>query len=445
MIRATRFDAYRLMHEGTLALAEVEAAGIRVDEARLTSTINHVQQEIDKLTHALMNTNEWKIWCKLYGDKARLTSRVQLGSVLSAMGFQLPKTETGRLRTDEDSLRELNTSFVDRFLQLEKLRKLKSTYLVGILREVQDGYVHPCFSLNLVRSYRSSSDHPNFQNVPVRSKDISKLIRTCFIPRQGRLLVEIDYKALEVHISAVYHQDPVLIEYLTDPERDMHRDLAMECFLLDRDNVTKEARFYAKNCFVFPQFYGSYWAQCAPNLWKVTQDVKTSCGISLREHLQSKGIRTYEQFERHIESVEHAFWGERFRVYAKWKRDWYEEYCHNGYFDMLTGFRVEGVYERNDVINYPIQGTAFHCLLWSLIQLLKWLRKNRMQTLIVGQIHDSILADVVPSELNDYLAAAKRIMTVDIKEHWKWLNVPLAVEAEASDKTWFDKQPIEIA
>jgi len=37
---------------------------------------------------------------------------------------------------------------------------------------------------------------------------------------------------------------------------------------------------------------------------------------------------------------------------------------------MFTGFRCGGsVMRENECINAPFQGTAFHCMLWTLIQL----------------------------------------------------------------------------
>jgi DNA polymerase I len=115
-----------------------------------------------------------------------------------------------------------------------------------------------------------------------------------------------------------------------------------------------------------------------------------------------------------------------------------------GGFKTLTGFWIEGVMGRNDVINYPVQGSAFHCLLWSLIRLQRELRWGKMRALIVGQIHDSIVADVPADELDDFLPLAKRIMTEEIRKHWKWIIVPLDIEAEVSESNWFEKKAVEI-
>jgi DNA polymerase-1 len=462
-INATTADAYDLLHQGVLALADVEANGMRVDVGRLDRTIVETGRKIEEITAELQRDQVWKSWKRRYRDKASIGSRMQLATVLGdELSPGKKRTATGRTSVDEEALEQIDLPFVKGFLRLEKLKKLKSTYLVGVQREVVDGLVHPSFNLHLVRTHRSSSDSPNFQNIPIRDKEIGELIRSCFVPRKGRLLVEVDYSAIEVRIAACYHQDPTMIKYIEDPTKDMHRDMAAECYMLEQGQVTKEARFYAKNQFVFPEFYGSYYVQCAPNLWNAidraglkVQMPNGEPGRSLKAHLEDQGIDGLGDcdprqkprkgtFEHHIQQVEQDFWGRRFRVYAKWKQDWHRQYLKQGWFDLLTGFRIAGVYGRNDVINYPVQGVAFHCLLWSLVRLVKWLKKNRMKTVIVGQIHDSIVADVHPDELDDFLAMAKRVMTGDIRKHWGWIIVPLEIEAESSETNWFDKRKVEL-
>ncbi len=458
-MKATIANAYKLMHEGTLAHAEIEAAGIRIDVARLDRTIKGVGDRIEQLTDRLKQDEVWTAWKRRFGSQANMGSRPQLGKILfDELGYKSTTvTKTGRPKMDKAELVRLDLPFVKRFLQLEDMKKLKSTYLMGVRREVVDGYLRPSFNLHLARTYRPSSNQPNFQNIPIRDKRVGKMIRSCFIPRNGHVLVEIDYGALEVRVSACYNRDPVLMEYICDPAKDMHRDMAAECYMLSKEQVTKDVRFYAKNQFVFPEFYGSYYVQCAPNLWDAIASggLTTADGVPLRKHLAEKGISElgYCQptekpkdgtFEKHIQQVEQDFWGHRFRIYAQWKLDWFRKYQKRGWFDMLTGFHVDGVYGRNDVINYPVQGSAFHCLLWSLIKLVRWMQKKKMRSVVVGQIHDSIVADVHRSELDDYLAMAKRIMTEDIRREWKWIIVPLSIGVEVAETNWHEKVGVEL-
>jgi DNA polymerase-1 len=459
-MKPTIEDAYRLLHEGALALAIVEGNGLRVNTLYLKSAIDQTNRKISHLTKVMRADKIFSMWRKRYGQKTNMGSREQLGVILfDCMGYPCKeRTGTGRAKVDEQMLESVDLDFVRHFVQIEKTKRLKSTFLQGISREVVDGYLHPSFNLHMVRTYRSSCDKPNFQNMPIRDPAIGKIVRSCFIPRDGNVLVEIDFSGIEVRVAACYHEDPTMIEYINDKTKDMHRDMAAQCFKLDPKEVTKQIRYCGKNMFVFPQFYGDYYVNCAKTLWCAIERMKLEHnGKSLVEHLKKNGIDRLGQcnpkesprpgtFEYHIKKVEEDFWGRRFKRYAKWKKIWWDLYLDLGYFDTLTGFRETGVYKRNDVINHPVQGSAFHCLLWSLIRLQKIITKRKMKSLLVGQIHDSIVADVPEEELGQYIQIAQKVMTKDIREHWDWIVVPLEVEAEATpvNTSWFEKKPVDI-
>jgi len=461
-------EAYQLLHDGSIALAEVEGNGIRIDVPYLNATIEETNAKILRMTKRLEQTDVLKEWRKRYGRKFNLGSGEQLGTVLfDIMGFDPPGlTETGKYKTDEASLAKVNSPFVKRYLKIKKYQKALSTNLEGLRRETEDGIVHPVFNLHFVVSYRSSSDSPNFQNIPKHEPKIARLVRLCFIARKGRVLVEIDYGGLEVCIAACYHQDPTMLAYLHDPSSDMHRDTAKDLYVLTDEEweriphkMQKMIRFTAKNSFVFAEFYGSYYVDCARNLWDdIDRDgLQGPNGEPLKEHLRKHGI--FERgdcdpaekpskgtFEAHVQKQERRLWN-RFAVYAQWRRDWYKDYQEKGWFKTKTGFICQGHMARNKVINYPVQGSAFHCLLWSLIQLVKKdLKRNKMKTLIVGQIHDSIVADVPIEELEDYLALAHNVMVKRLKRRWPWVIVPLEIEAEVSPVggSWADKEEIKI-
>ncbi len=458
MIPTTR-EAYQLLHDGAVALSRVEHNGIRVDVGYLTTTIKKTEQDIANLKKELNSDKVLKVWNRRFGTKTNIGSREQLGKVIfEDLGYPCEnKTPTGRPKTDIEALETVDLPFVKRYVRLEKLKKAKGTYLEGILRETVDGFLHPSFNLNTVRTFRSSSSDPNFQNIPIRDPEIGRLIRTAFIPRRNHVLVEIDLKGNEVGTAACYNKDKKLIEYIKDKTKDMHRDMAMECYRLKEKQVSKAARNVAKACFVFAQFYGDYYVHSARGLWDAIgrEGLQTTDGVSLREHLASKGITELGAcdpdqrpvkgtFEHHIKEVENKFWNERFRGYTAWKKRWYEAYLECGEYTMLTGFREVGWFSRNDVWNWPVQGSAFHCLLWDLIQLSRRISKLKMGSKIVGQIHDSIEADVPKHEEQDYLQLAKQIMTVDLLKAWDWIIVPMSIEAESSAVNWFEKKKVEV-
>jgi DNA polymerase-1 len=461
---------YRLLHEGQIALTYVEAAGMRVDVDYLNRMSKQSKEEIAKLEHRLYETKQWTAWRQRYEDRANLQSDVQLGVVLfEVLKYpvrQEDRTESGeRFSTDATILERIKDPFIEDLLKLGKLQKAHGTYLKQIQRELVGDRIHPQFNLHIPVTYRSSSDTPNFQNIPIRDPEVSKLIRTGFIASDDCVLVESDLRGAEVVMATCYHRDPTMITYLKDRTKDMHRDMAAQLYLIPVEWVEEHGklhRYGAKNKFVFPEFYNSFFMQCAPELWEWADQAKLQApgGITLRQHLDREfpwGLGDCDTskdplpkvidgtFVAHIQEVEDDFWHRRFKVYGQWKLDWYRLYLEKGYFETLTGFRIAGTMDRNQVINYPIQGSAFHCLLWILIRLVKELRRRKMRSQVVGQIHDSIIADVRQDELSEYLHILQRIAVEDIRKEYTWLVVPLEIENEICppNGSWYDKKPFD--
>ena len=463
-------EAYKLLHEGVIALAEIESNGIAIDVDYLKKAIVSVTNTIKEIKEQLKKDKIYKAWVKRFGDKANLNSPYQLGEVIFKV-LKYPRVEEleedDKEENDEAAFRHLYLPFLVDYFRYRKLEKAVGTYLKGIQRETVDGFIHPFFDLHSVVSYRSGSSAPNFQNMPARNKEVMELIRKCFIPRKNRRLVEIDFSGIEVRVACCVTKDPKLIEDFTTPGKDPHRDTASKLFNLDidyliqnKDWAKKTVRDWAKNRFVFPEFYGSVYFQCAPHIWEVASDERIklpTSGISIKDYLLSKGITELGEcdpkqrprtgtFEAHVRSVEKDFWKVRFKVYDQWKHDWWENYLKQGGFQIATGFWVEwskaGLPKFNNATNTPIQGPAFHCLLWCLIQLQKWLTKNKFKSKIVGQIHDSIVLDVVESELQDVLNRAYYLMSKKLLQHWEWIIVPMETETEITpiDSSWNTKE-----
>ena len=458
-------DAYRLMHEGTLAFARAEQAGIRIDLEYAAKTEKELTVKITQLEAKLKKTKFFKHWEHTTRTSPNIYSNAQLAAFLYKTKKIKPvkTTTSGGGSTDEEALNALNITELNDLLTIRKLKKVRDTYLVAFQREQVDGYIHPSFSLNLVRTFRSSSQNPNFQNIPKRDKEAMTLTRKALYPRPGYQLLEVDYSGLEVRIAACYHKDKTMLKYIKDPTTDMHADMAAQIFKVDNFDrhipEYKVLRDATKNAFVFPQFYGSYYGNCAENLagpkwgqlpsdkWKKSQGVSMPGDSTLGAHMIENDISSMKSFTEHIKHIEEDFWGNRFREYARWKEKWWKAYQKKGYIHMLSGFTCGGVMGKNDCINYPVQGAAFHCLLWSFIELDRIMRKEEWKTRLVGQIHDAIILDVHPKELKHVLKVIKRVTCKDLPDAWRWINVPLDVEFELCDvdTSWADKKELENA
>jgi len=454
--------AYNLLHEGILALARAEQQGIRVDVDYLESKKKRLTKEINQLERAFYKSKFYKHWQHTSKNKINIYSNAQLSYFLyKVKKVKVEKeTDSGQGATDEEALQRMGIPELDNLLRIRKLKKVRDTYLEGFLREQVNGYIHPFFNLHLVRTYRSSSDHPNFQNIPKRDKEAMNIVRRAIFPRPGHQLLELDYSGLEVRIAACYHKDKTMLRYIGDPHSDMHGDMAKQIFIIDDFDTDKYPSHYilrqaVKNGFIFPQFYGDYYKNCAENMacswgklpqgiWKPGQGIEMEKG-TLSDHLISKKIKSLDNFTDHVQLIEKDFWENRFAQYTKWKKDWYNNYRRTGKVVMHTGFHCSGVMSRNDVINYPIQGSAFHCLLWSFIELDKYLSKKGMRSRLVGQIHDSILIDVHPNELEDVAKNAYRITCKELPKAWEWIIVPLDIEIDLCpiDSSWAEKEKFE--
>lgn len=463
ILRPITHEGYNLFHEGCIALSQVEANGMCIDTEYLTRAKAECQNKISELQSSLTKDKIYKKWQRTYGPRTNIGSREQLGKILFDV-MKLPckkRTEkTKRPKCDDTVLRQMRLPFVVNYLEMERWKKALNTFLKGIERETINGFLHPFFNLNRARSFRSSSDSPDSQNWPVRRPEIAKLIRSAFIPRSSkRQIAEFDFKGIEVAVAACYNNDPTLIKYVSDNRTDMHRDMACQCFKLIKKEITKDIRYVAKNRFTFPEFYGNWYKAVAKDLWEAINelDLSTTSGVPLKKYLRQKGIKRLGKcdpkedphpntFEYHIQEVEKDFWQRRFQVYNQWKMDWNDDYIEKGYFDTLTDFRCSSIMDRKQCINYPIQGSAFHCLLWSLIRIQKLLRKYNMRSLIIGQIHDSMIMDVVEREIESVFDIVRQVTMVDLANHWRWIIVPMKIEAEVSPpgKSWYEKKEVII-
>lgn len=458
--------AYKLMHEGSLALARAEAAGIRIDMGKLAANRKAVQKIIAEREDGLKQTDVWRTWRKRFGSNANLGSLEQMSTILfDVLGYKPPeeRTRTKRIKMDIKSLEKLEDPFTQAYLGWKKFLKLENTNFSGIARLVcPDGYIRPSFWLHNVITFRSSSSDPNFQNQPIRDPEIAMWIRSLFYSSGPNwYLLENDFKGAEVVVGSAYHCDPTMVKWL-DTGFDMHKCMGGKCFFINEKDVPKPVRQQVKALFVFAEFYGSYYPQVAKTLWEACTRYKLvhPDGTPLHDHLKRKGITgpgTCEvgpgaakakpgTLEHHIQKLEKVLWDEWFPGYRDWKRRTWQQYTKDGYLHTLTGFTIQGIYSRNEVLNSPIQGSSFHCLLWCLIEVTKELLKRKMRSKIVGQIHDSIISDVHKRELHDYLALVQEVVTVRLPAHYPWLRARLDVEAELCPQggNWYEKKEIDI-
>jgi len=452
--------AYQLFHNGLLALNRAERQGLRIDCEYIEKAKEGVSIRIEEMERDFKQSPFFKDWQKHSKTPINLNSGDQLGIYLyeikNLKPLKLTKNKKGS--TDKDALQLLNIPELDSLIQIGKLKKVRDTYLEAFNREQINGFMHPFYNLHNVITYRGSCDSPNFMNIPKRDKEAMKICRDSIYPRKGNRLMEADFKGIEVGISTTYNKDPNLIEYVSG-HGDMHGDMAKQIFFLSelypKLPEHKLLRNAAKNGFTFPQFYGDYyrgnavslcqWTNMPQTKWTQDMGVNLPGGKKLGLHMIENKVKSFEEFVKHLQKIEEHFWKVRFPVYDLWKVRMEKMYKVRGYYDTLTGFRLNEQMDKKQLCNYPVQGTAFHCLLYCLTELDAIFTKMNLQTKIVGQIHDAIVFDIYPPELERVCKYIKYITTVKLAQTFQWINVPMEIEMEIGgvDEPWSKLEPFK--
>jgi DNA polymerase I-like protein with 3'-5' exonuclease and polymerase domains len=156
-----------------------------------------------------------------------------------------------------------------------------------------------------------------------------------------------------------------------------------------------------------------------------------------KKHLKSKGYTTLEKYTEIVKEAEYQFWNVRFKQWGDWKQQNWKQYVKNGYIDSYTGFRAQHIMSPMQAGNIAIQGSASHCLLYTMNYIYKHIKKLGLKSKIIGQIHDSIVFDLYTDEQDIIHAIVKKALD-SLRDHWDWITVQLIMEYEQTpiDGNW---------
>lgn len=391
-------------------LASMELEGVTLDIGFYKELENEFSAQIAEIEKEVFKTA---------GDKINLRSPKQVGEFLFEK-LQLPvirKTKTG-YSTDAEVLNELVAMKVspipELLLRYREVEKLLSTYVKALptLVNPKTKKLHTHFQPSNAATGRLSSDNPNLQNIPVRTENGRKL-RKGFIPSPGRTLLSADYSQVELRLLAHFAQDKNMLDAFQN-DRDIHRQTAAEVFDTPLEQVTKDQRNGAK-AINFGLMYG-----------------QTSFGLSQALHI------TQGEAKKYITAYFQKFYSVKsFLDGLKEKAE------QTGYAETLFGRKrnlpdikssnrqIKSMAERV-AINSPIQGTAADIIKLAMINIQRILRERDLKSRMVLQVHDELIFDVVPSELEEM-----KVLVQEQMEGAVSLSVALKVEM-GTGANWYD-------
>ncbi len=394
-------------------LMQMEIYGVALDGDFLRSLNEQLVQQIGTL--------ETEIYGSV-GHQFNINSTKQLGDILFGE-LKLPsgkKTKTGYSVSADviESLRGQH-SIVDHLLEYRQLAKLKSTYVDGLLAQMDPltGRVHTSFSQTTASSGRLSSSNPNLQNIPVRT-EVGRQIRRAFIADPSYVLLTADYSQFELRILAHITHEPRLVEAFSKNE-DIHTITAASLFEVPVSEVTKDQRRLAKTV-VYAVLYG----QSAFGLAQIT-------GMT---NLQaSEFIKRYHETFPHIKDyVVSTLNQARKQGYVN------TLFGRKRFFPDMRGLsHNERQALEREAINMPIQGGNADLIKIAMIRIQHAIQEKRLKTRMILQVHDELVFEVPIEELE-----RTKIMVKSLMEGVAKLDVPIKVEMKVG-KNWYEAETME--
>jgi DNA polymerase-1 len=381
-------------------LAAMEREGLKLDAERLAEVGAGFGERIDQLEKDIY---------EMAGEEFTIGSPQQVGRVLFEK-LELSRKRRGKtgFSTDARVLQQIRDEhpIVEKIESWRELTKLKNTYLDSLpdLIDPATGRVHTTFNQAATTTGRLSSTNPNLQNIPIRT-EIGRPVRACFVADEGHRLLSADYSQVELRVLAHVADEQVLKDVFHAGE-DVHSATAAEVFDIPPEEVDVGQRSKAK-MVNFGIVYGL-------------------TGFGLADRLNIPRKEAEEFVARYLE---------RFPAVRRFREEVVEKAQEEGYVTTLMGRRrpIPELRSGNPntrrlgerlAVNTVIQGTAADIIKVAMVRCWARLREERMETRLVLQIHDELLFEGPPEEMDAALELVRREMTSAYQ-----LDPPLEVEA----------------
>ncbi|MCI5497657.1 MAG: DNA polymerase I [Firmicutes bacterium] len=387
-------------------LFDMEIQGFKVDKDELAKLEIKYREEIRQIEKDIYD-------CA--GTKFNIFSPKQLGEVLfDKLDLNIPTNKKKSTSIEVLSEIEHKHPIVPLIIRYRTVTKLYNTYILGFLNLLDSkNKIHTVFNQTITSTGRLSSSEPNLQNIPVRTEE-GRGLRKVFVPTcKDGLIVSADYSQIELRLLASFSGDQKLIDAFNNGE-DIHARTASEIFGVPLDDVTPNIRRQAK-AINFGIVYG-------------ISDFGLSQNIGISRKEASNYIKLY--FERYPKIEE----------YMKSNVD----YCkQHGFIKTIFG-RIRPIPEINSTnynirnfgeraaMNMPLQGSASDIIKLAMVRIFDKFNKQKLNSKIILQVHDELVVDCYPGELERVTQILK-----DNMENVVDLSVKLTVNIE-SGKTWYD-------
>ena len=304
------------------------------------------------------------------------------------------------------------SKFLSDLQRLSALDSYLSSFVNGInIFTKNDGYLHVALTQHITSTGRFSGRNPNMQNMP---RGNTFPIKKVFVSRwDGGKIMEADFAQLEFRVAAFLAQDKTAMKEV-ETGFDVHSYTAKVITDAGQPTSRQEAKAHT-----FAPLYGA------------SGYGRTPSEASYYTHFNEK----YKGIARwHTQLANEAMATNRIQTPSG--RQYEFEYMQR---------RVNGTVSNFTMIkNYPVQGFATGCIVP--IILIKFEKElDTMHSCLVNTVHDSIVIDVHPDEVDKVKATVTKInsnLHDIIYDYYNIdFNVPLLLEAKIGNN-WLDTKDI---
>lgn len=383
-------------------LAEMEWEGMRIDADELGKLSVQLTERMEALEQEVYS---------LAGQEFNISSPMQVGEILfdkMQIDPKAKKTKRGTYSTTEEILEKYAPQYpiVSKILDIRGLRKLLTTYInaLPLLVNRETGKIHTTLNQTVTATGRISSTNPNLQNIPIRTDD-GREIRRAFVADPGCVLLSADYSQIELRILACLSGDEAMVDAFLSGA-DFHTATAAKIYKENIGDVTAEQRRKAKTAN-----FGIVYGISAFGLSERLQIPRAEAKSLIETYFTTyPGVNDY--LKKSVETAQ-----------------------KQGYVTTLMGRKrylpdinsrnavVRGYAERN-AVNAPIQGSAADIIKRAMIDIYADMRSAGLRSRMIMQIHDELIFNVYPDELEQLRSIVENRM----KNAYKG-RVPLEVAA----------------
>ena len=336
--------------------------------------------------------------------RAGFTLNPSFVSDVSEGGFKTDRVTLGKLTNTDDA--ELN-EFIECITRYNALETYLNTFVEGIKSHCnKDGSLHPKFMQCVTATGRLSSRDPNFQNQP-RGKTFP--IRRVVTSRwEGGKILEMDFAQLEFRTAVFLSQD-------RQGMADIQNKVDIHQFTADVIGVSRQE---AKGHTFKPLYGGMSGTESEKKYYKEFL-VKYKDIAKWHDQLESDAIN-YK-----VVSLPSG------REYA---------------FPFARRMPWGSSSNSTQVKNYPVQGFATADIVpLTCIAVDNLMVQNKVKSLLINTIHDSVLIDVHPDEedmIIDIVKKGARNVVPMMKEHYDIdFNVPLDTDVKVG-YNWLEMREV---